>query len=397
MPATPYYISNVQNLFRGDVNDCIEREEFLNMCFGEIEYAPKCPSMGNCLNFQEVDDYCLLTKRVFTVYEDINPAFTRGEAEQPLQSTPAMEQYFEGKPMKAEKEFADWFAVTDEFKQFFESECPLSQLPAMYGKTFTSIAKQMENKTKSIDLSFEMVMWATLLSATETDMFGDPIWGTHPNNVVPYTNLFTGENYDISDKTPEEIHEILINARAIFENMRNPFTGDYMYCRENCVDVYVSRCLMDKLIKILQLEEFGKADSCCSNIEICNSGYFMPRMIGENVSPFMLKRGQFRFVECDMLDQTKLSRLIAKDATLPADKRLMGGLLDVNLDNAWLMVFPERIQNNKILQKHFSEIPGGFTEDRDKLARVTKLATYGRGWFDIIEGTGMILYDGRTV
>ena len=95
-----------------------------------------------------------------------------------------------------------------------------------------------------------------------------------------------------------------------------------------------------------------------------------------------------------MLDQTKLNRLIEKDAKLPTAKRLMNNLVNINLDNAWIMAFPERIRNNRILQKHFDEVPGGFVTVRDEAARVDKLITYGKGWFDIVEGTGMILFNG---
>lgn len=403
--AVPFYISNAKDLFRGDVESCIEREEFLKMCFAEIQYAPKCPVMGSCFNFQPVDDYCLKTKRVFTVYEDVNMAFVRGEGEEPRQSNGVDEIYFEGKPMKRPFEVSTYFTVTDEFKEFFEEECPINQMTKMYQETFIGVAKKMEQEVKTVDKTFEALMWSTLLSSKEYDMFGDPIWGDHPTNVVPYTNLYTGKENalmrtDLNETTAEatvRIHNILMNAKLQFEEMRNPFNDEYMYCRENCIDVYVSRCQMDYLIRTLELEAYAKTDSCCSNFSPCQTGYNMPRLLtfkdgSQKVSPFALVNSQFRFVECPALDQRSFETLKRKDAKA---NNFFRDVLDVNLDSAWLMVFPDRIRENKILQKHFYEVPGSFIMERRTLAKHTAFATYGKGWFDIIEGTGMILYTGK--
>jgi len=369
----------------------MEREEFLNMCFGEIKNSPKCETMGDCLMFKTVDDYCLLTKKVFTLSEDVQPAGKRGELEEPSDVGGVTRRYFEEKPMKAYTEFSGFFIVSKEFKDFFESECPLNSLPAMYKNTFIDVAKKMSDVVRSIDLSNEMLMWNTLLSSTEVDGFGDPIWGDHPNNYVPYCNLFTGTANSLSGKTPTEVHNVLMTAKKCFEDMRDPFSKDYLYCRENCIDVLVSRTLMDELIVSLQLEEYAKMDSCCSNIEICNSGYQMPRLLADgSVSPFMLKRGQFRFVECDMLDQAKFARMVEKD-----DQGIFGDLLDVDLDKAWIMLFPDRINKYNLFQKHFDEVPGNFISEDRVLARHTKMATYSRGWFDIVSGHGAIMFTGK--
>lgn len=406
------YTLSTQNLFRGDIENCNDREAFLNMCFAQFTYAPKCETMGACFNFQEVPEQCMLTNRVFTIFEKIYPAFRRGEGEEPIQARAKDTFLLQGKPMKRATTFANYFEVTHEFDAFFSKECPTSQLPTVFGKMLVGVTEKMQDTVRSIDSSFEMLMWATLFSATERDTMGDAIWGDHPNFPVlgnkGYKNLYSGADYNLIDPAkPNDLshntrraHKILSDVRKVFEQLRNPVTGEYMYCRENCIDVYVSRCLMEKLTSVLQFSVYAKTDSCCSNFEMCNTGFNLPQFIkdeeGNTISsPFTLLNGQFRFIECPALDQTKFEIMKQTDAMLPAEHRILNDILDINFDNAWLMVFPERIKENKILQKHFEEVPGNFRTEEKTLARVRKIGTEGRGWFDVVEGTGMVLYTGK--
>lgn len=381
---------------RGDINNCNDKADWLNLCFAEIQEAPKCVSMGDCLNFQIVDDYCLLTKRIFTVYKDVAPAHRRGETEHPIQSDGTKKYYFEGKPLKAYTTYSDFFIVSKEWEDFFNNECPTNQLPMMYQKTVSSIAERMKEATDSIDLSFYYHMWNTILSATEVDQMGDPIWGTHPNAVTPYTNLYTGNAYNLIGKTPEQIHAILLELKRCFEDMRNPFTMDYMYCEENCVDVYVSKKLMRYLIPTLHLQQYAKTDGCCSTIAPCGTDYNQPLLLDSGaVSPFALYNQQFRFVECDMLDQARLDRAIAKDGEAGTGIFKVSEMLDVDLDNAFLMLFPERISKYKLWQKHFAEIAGQFVTENRVMERYRAMGTEWRGWFDILEWTGSVLFTGK--
>lgn len=394
--ATPFGIINAQNLMRGDIDKCNEKADWLNLCFAEIKEAPTCSVMGDCIGFQAVDDYCLLTKRVFTVYKDIAPAHRRGETEHPIQSDGTKKCYFEGKPVKKYENFSDFFIVTDEWKDFFNSECPVNQLPVMYQKTVSSIAERMKEATDSVDLSFQYLMWNTLLSATEADEFGDPIFGTHPNNVVPYVNLYTGAAYGLSGKTPEQIHAILLEAKRCIDDMRNPYNGDYMWCEEPCADIYVSKKLLRELVHTLKLQQYGKVDGCCSTIQPCNSLYNQPLLLDSGmVSPFAYYGEGFKFVECEMLDQVKLDLAKSKDSTAGTNIFNSAEMLDVDLDKAWLMVFSTRIAQYKLMQKHFREIPGQFRTERREMERYEAMATDGSGWFDIISGAGMILYTGK--
>lgn len=404
MAPVPYFINEVHHLFRGDQQLCDEKARLLNTCFAEFEEEPVCERIGNCFEFQNVDDECWLTKSIFTVFTEISPALMRGEGEDPKSFIPAKELYFARKPLQDVVEFAGHFKMTDEFKRFFESTCPVNELPTLYAKTVKNLHDKMKEGVASVDLSMEQLMWSRLFSKTELDRFGDPVWGeTHPSGFADYKNLYTGKEWmlkrdDLTEtkaQATKRIHNILMDMRKQYENMRNPITKKFMFCKENCVKVLVSPCVFEYLVEVLEIEEYPYTDGCCANNTICNSpNTRISRFIDDNgvqrTSPFFLKGRQFHFEVCEFFDQLSFEYLMESDVN-----NLFADILDMDLDNAFMMVFPDRIRTHKILQKRIEEIPGTYYHERDELARTTKFATYGRGNYYITEGTGMILHTGK--
>jgi hypothetical protein len=417
MPV-PVTIQHGSTLYAGQDNG--QLAQMLHDCkIKEVTEIVGCTKTEyDCLGFVDYDD--CNDWQMIMLYNITAPASIRGEGEAARdfntktlafasKPKPKFSVEYSGK-ITATKEYRDMEEKLNGCACFCPSNWNATPIPTKeFSRMLDMEGMLLKSGYESIRLSFEIKMMETLFGKNQVDAYFDPIFDiTHPNNIVPYKNLFDTNAYSLWDaivpnntkKSSENVANIIRNIIKCATEIRLP-EGSKMFCDETeCPEVLVSEQLMERLEIWLGAFGYGKTNSCCDTIEHC-SGMEVPKYNSDgSPNPLVLMHNKFRFTVCDQLFDYYKWKNYESNWWIDMDNIVLSPLGSTDpvvgtpdFRKAFMIIFPERNRKLQALQRHFDYV-NKYVDCFDCNTDVYSRRVSSKGWYDVVTGYGMYLNTG---